>query len=102
LINLINNAIKYSPGADKIIVNAELADKKVSVSVTDFGIGIATDQLDRIFSRFYRVENLAAHMSGLGIGLYISHEIIERHKGAMWVESELGKGSTFTFELPIG
>lgn len=101
MINLITNAIKYSPGADKIVINAEQKGKKVRVSVQDFGIGIDKDQHDRIFSRFYRVENLAAHMSGLGIGLYISHEIIERHKGKMWVESELGKGSTFTFELPI-
>lgn len=101
LINLINNAIKYSPGANNIIIDAELKDKKVSVSVQDFGIGIEKDQHDRIFSRFYRVENLAAHMSGLGIGLYISHQIIERHKGRMWVESEPGKGSTFIFELPV-
>ncbi|WP_214071744.1 PAS domain S-box protein [Mucilaginibacter sp. dw_454] len=102
LINLITNAIKYSPGAGKVIINAELIGEKVKVSVRDFGIGIDKDQHDRIFSRFYRVENLAAHMSGLGIGLYISHEIIERHKGKMWVDSELGKGSTFTFELPVG
>lgn len=101
LINLINNAIKYSPGADKIIVNAELSGNKVSVSVQDFGIGIEKDQHERIFSRFYRVENLAAHMSGLGIGLYISQQIIERHKGRMRVESEPGKGSTFIFELPV-
>lgn len=101
LINLITNAVKYSPGGDKVIITTELADKKVKVSVQDFGIGIDKDQHSRIFSRFYRVENLAAHMSGLGIGLYISHEIIERHKGKMWVDSELGKGSTFIFELPV-
>jgi signal transduction histidine kinase len=101
LINLITNAVKYSPGADRIIINVELVNTKVRVSIQDFGIGIAKDQHDRIFSRFYRVENLASHMSGLGIGLYISYEIIERHHGKMWVDSELGKGSTFTFELPI-
>ncbi|GAA4104281.1 PAS domain S-box protein [Mucilaginibacter panaciglaebae] len=101
VINLVTNAIKYSPGADKVIINAGVSDKKVKVSVRDFGIGIAEDQHSRIFSRFYRVENLASHMSGLGIGLYISYEIIERHHGKMWVDSELGVGSTFTFELPI-
>lgn len=101
IINLITNAIKYSPGESQVIIHAAVSNKKITVSVQDFGIGIAQDQQDRIFSRFYRVENLAAHMSGLGIGLYICHEIIERHKGKMWVKSELGKGATFYFELPV-
>ncbi len=100
VINLITNAIKYSPKAREIVVNVNRLNNTVRVSVQDFGIGIASDQYDRIFSRFYRVENLAAHMSGLGISLYISHEIINRHNGKIWVESEIGKGSTFYFELP--
>ncbi|MDB4924017.1 PAS domain S-box protein [Mucilaginibacter sp.] len=102
IINLITNAVKYSPGTDKVIIKAAILGNKINVSVQDFGIGIAKNQQERIFSRFYRVENLAAHMSGLGIGLYICHEIISRHKGKMWVESKLGKGATFSFELPIG
>ncbi|MDB5156515.1 MAG: domain S-box protein [Mucilaginibacter sp.] len=101
IINLITNAVKYSPGANRIIINVAGNEKKIRVSVQDFGIGIDKDQQERIFSRFYRVENLALHMSGLGIGLYICHEIIERHKGKMWVDSKLGEGSTFTFELPV-
>jgi PAS domain S-box-containing protein len=101
IINLITNAAKYSPGTDKIIITAKVSGNKLQVAVKDFGIGIAKDQQERIFSRFYRVENLASHMSGLGIGLYICHEIIERHKGKMWVDSELGQGSTFSFELPL-
>lgn len=101
IINLISNAIKYSPGADRVIVTASADDKKVRVTVKDFGIGIDPDQYERIFTRFYRVENLAAHMSGLGIGLYISHEIISRHEGSMWVESKPEEGSTFYFELPV-
>jgi PAS domain S-box-containing protein len=101
IINLITNAAKYSPGTDKIVITASVSDNKLQVAVKDFGIGIAKDQQERIFSRFYRVENLASHMSGLGIGLYICHEIISRHKGHMQVESELGKGSTFSFELPL-
>jgi len=100
IINLITNAIKYAPGTDRIIITAGVVNKKIRVSVQDFGIGIDKDQQQRIFSRFYRVENLAAHMSGLGIGLYICHEIVSRHKGKMWVESEIGKGSTFFFEVP--
>jgi PAS domain S-box-containing protein len=102
IINLITNAVKYSPGASRVVIRATISGKKIRVSVQDFGIGIAKDQQQRIFSRFYRVENLAAHMSGLGIGLYICHEIINRHKGKMWVDSELGKGATFYFELPTG
>lgn len=101
IINLISNAIKYSPGANRIIIQASVIGDKVRVSLQDFGIGIAKDQQERIFSRFYRVENLAAHMSGLGIGLHISKEIINRHSGKLWVESTPGKGSIFFFELPL-
>jgi PAS domain S-box-containing protein len=101
IINLVTNAIKYSPKADKVIIEAEIIDNKLRVSVQDFGIGIQPDQLERVFSRFYRVENLASHMSGLGIGLYISQEIVTRHQGRLWVESIYGEGSTFYFEIPI-
>jgi PAS domain S-box-containing protein len=101
IINLITNAVKYSPGTNKIDVTINAINNRAVVSVKDYGIGIAKDQQDRIFSRFYRVENLASHMSGLGIGLYICHEIIERHKGRLWVDSEIGNGSTFCFELPL-
>lgn len=101
LINLISNAIKYSPKANRVIVRATASKDKVKVSVQDFGIGIEQEQHDRIFSRFYRVENLASHMSGLGIGLYISQEIIKRHGGELTVQSTVGKGSTFLFEIPL-
>jgi PAS domain S-box-containing protein len=101
IINLISNAIKYSPGTDRIEINAEVAGHIAKVSVQDFGLGIAKDQQERIFSRFYRVDNIATHISGLGIGLYISQEIINRHNGKLWVESAPGKGSTFFFELPM-
>jgi len=101
IINLVSNAIKYSPGANQVIINAEVTGHKARVSVQDFGLGIAKDQQERIFSRFYRVENLATHISGLGIGLYISQEIITRHNGKLWVKSVPGEGSTFFFELPM-
>jgi signal transduction histidine kinase len=101
LINLISNAVKYSPDADRVIVSACAAGDKVRVSIQDFGIGIEPEQQKRIFSRFFRVENLAAHMSGLGIGLYISQEIVKRHHGKLWVKSAAGKGSTFLFEVPV-
>ena len=101
LLNILDNAVKYSPKADKVIIEALVINNKFRVSVQDFGIGIQPDQLERVFSRFYRVENLASHMSGLGIGLYICQEIVNRHQGRLWVESTYGEGSTFHFEIPI-
>jgi PAS domain S-box-containing protein len=101
VINLISNAIKYSPQADHINVSVSRQDNNAVVTVQDFGIGINKEQHDRIFSRFYRVDDVASHISGLGIGLYISNEIITRHKGKLSVDSETGKGSTFKFEIPL-
>jgi signal transduction histidine kinase len=100
IINLLTNAIKYSPKAKKIALSLQETNKEVIVSVQDFGIGIHPEKLNHIFSRFYRVDDLSPHMSGLGIGLYISREIIERHNGKIGVSSEVGKGSTFYFTLP--
>jgi PAS domain S-box-containing protein len=99
--NLISNAIKYSPGANKVDITIRESDKDVQVEVSDYGMGISKEQQERIFSRFYRVDEMAAHISGLGIGLYISKEIITRHNGTLTVESEPGHGSTFTFEIPV-
>jgi len=73
----------------------------VKVGIKDAGFGIPADKLTHIFSRFYRVEGISPAISGLGIGLYIAHDIIERHNGKLWVESELGKGSSFWFTLPL-
>ncbi|RWY57111.1 sensor histidine kinase [Mucilaginibacter gilvus] len=101
IINLVSNAIKYSPNAKEIIVRANATPTSLHVSVQDFGIGIDKSQQGRVFTRFYRVENLAAHMSGLGIGLYISHEIVNRHNGKIWLQSSPGAGTTFHFEVPI-
>lgn len=101
LINLISNAIKYSPEASKIVIRVRKTDLEVRVGVKDFGFGIESDQMINIFSRFFRVESIASHISGLGIGLYITKEIVERHNGRIWVESEHGKGSEFFFTLPL-
>ncbi len=101
LINLLSNAIKYSPNADKVLVKIEEQDSKVQVSVQDFGIGMSKQHLDKIFDRYYRVEEHAVHFQGLGIGLYISNNIIKRHEGKMWAESEPEQGSTFYFTLPV-
>jgi PAS domain S-box-containing protein len=101
VINLLSNAIKYSPRADLVKVSIAENDAGAIVRIQDFGMGIAAEQQTRIFSRFYRVEEVEDHISGLGIGLYISKEIISRHKGQLSVESEIGKGSVFTIEIPV-
>jgi PAS domain S-box-containing protein len=101
LINLLTNAVKYSPSADKVLVKIKEQEGKIQVSVQDFGIGMPGKDLNKIFDRYYRVEEHAVHFQGLGIGLYISHNIIERHNGELWAESEPGKGSTFYFTLPL-
>jgi PAS domain S-box-containing protein len=101
MVNFLTNAVKYSPEAKDIEVQMKRTDSDVIVSVHDKGIGVAEDQLDKLFSRFYRADELPGTISGLGIGLYISKEIIQRHGGKIWVESELGRGSAFYFSLPI-
>jgi signal transduction histidine kinase len=84
-------------------VNITTKDDRVIVSVEDQGIGIKPEDLVRIFDRYYRVEaHHTRHISGFGIGLYLSSEIIELHGGSVWAESESGKGSTFYFSLLLG
>ncbi|MDB5109898.1 MAG: phoR 2 [Mucilaginibacter sp.] len=100
-MNLINNAIKYSPVNKNVIIKASKCKDKIRVSVTDFGIGLSDEQQGRIFERFYRVEDKKHMSSGLGMGLYISQEIIRHHHGVIGVESELGRGATFYFDLPL-
>ena len=102
LLNLLTNAIKYSPQAETVFVRVAHTHETLTVSVQDFGIGIAQSHQQRLFERFYRVYSEKDQTyPGLGIGLYIAHEIIQRHGGTMWVESVKGKGSTFSFSLPI-
>ena len=101
LMNLISNAVKYSDNAHPIDINAEQRDCYVNVSVTDCGIGLTEPQMARIFERFYRVEDKKFLTSGLGMGLYISSEIIKAHGGFMSVKSEFNQGSTFSFSLPV-
>jgi two-component system sensor histidine kinase VicK len=102
LINLLNNAIKYSPNAKEVKVLLTEKDNILRVAIKDFGIGISAQHLDNIFERYYRIEEHAANFQGLGIGLYISAEIIRRHAGILEVESEVGNGSTFFFIIPVG
>lgn len=100
--NLVNNAIKYSEKGSYIILRSEVKDNDVIVSVTDEGIGIKPRDQEKIFQRFYRAgEEELKHISGFGIGLYLSSEIIQRHEGNIWVNSTEGGGSTFYFSLPV-
>ena len=99
VINLITNAIKYSPDADRIHIVLESSPAEVTVKVIDEGTGLSRDQQRRIFTRFYQVEG-TSKMTGLGLGLYLSKEIVQRHSGHIGVNSELGKGSTFYFSIP--
>jgi PAS domain S-box-containing protein len=101
LINLLTNAIKYSPKSQKVYIEIGQEKDKVTVAVKDFGIGIAQHSLDKIFDKYHRVEEHAIQFQGLGIGLFISYEIIQRHHGKLWAESEPGKGSTFYLTIPV-
>lgn len=101
LINLLNNAIKYSPDADQVIVKAKIDSRHIVVRVEDFGIGIAKEDMDQLFQRFYRVSKTAMNYQGVGLGLYIASEIVKKHQGTFSIESEPGKGSSFSFRLPL-
>lgn len=100
ITNLLANAVKYSPNGGNIEVHAKIHAEELIFSIQDQGLGIASEHLREIFNRFYRAEQMDGKIAGLGLGLYISKEIIERHGGRIWAESTLGKGSKFTVILP--
>jgi signal transduction histidine kinase len=101
LLNLLDNAVKYSPRGQDIRVRGQVADDEVIVSVTDAGQGIPLREQERIFERFQQLDNTASRRTpGTGLGLYICRAIVEAHGGRIWVRSELGAGSTFFFSLP--
>jgi len=100
--NLLSNAIKYCPDCKKLVVAIEKGEQMAVCSVQDFGNGINKEQQHKIFERFYRVtgKNFNTY-PGLGLGLYIAKEIVDRHNGRIWFESEISKGTTFYFSLPL-
>ncbi len=101
-INLLTNAVKYSPQADKVLVSLLCTQEEAIVGVKDFGIGIDESYHHKIFERFYQVTDPEEKTyPGLGMGLYISKEIVDRHHGRMWVESRKGEGATFFVALPL-
>ena len=101
VINFLTNAVKYSAEGSPILLSVKKAAGRVTVSVRDWGIGIGHKHLDLIFQRYYRVHGIEHAVGGMGIGLYIAKQIIERHDGEIGVESEEGKGSMFYFSLPL-
>lgn len=101
VINFVNNAVKYSPVGKEIKIIIERVLSNVKLSIVDQGIGISKEKLAFIFDRYYRVDNSGIQYSGLGLGLYISSEIIKMHGGEIGVKSAEGKGSTFWFTLPL-
>lgn len=100
LNNLLSNAIKYSPDEKKIIVYSKKTPTEITIKVRDFGIGIPEEERNNIFERFYRTKDMPVSISGFGLGLYISRDIIRRHNGKIWVEAE-EKGSAFYITLPL-
>ncbi len=102
LINLVQNAIKYSPNSNRININVKIENEEVQISVQDFGVGIPKKDFKKIFDIFYRSNSTEkTTSSGLGVGLYIAAEIVKKSGGKIWVDSELHKGSTFYFTIPL-
>ena len=99
IVNFLNNAIKYAADSKDILITIEKFTDTVKVSVIDKGEGISADKIPHLFDRYFRIDSSGSQYSGLGLGLYISAEIIKKHEGQIGANSELGKGSTFWFTL---
>jgi signal transduction histidine kinase len=101
VLNLLSNAIKFTPEGGRIDVRAIPVDGSVEVSVSDTGVGIAPEDQEAIFEEFKQVGTAAKKVEGTGLGLALSRKFIELHGGRIWVESQVGVSSTFTFTLPV-
>ncbi len=103
LTNMVSNAYKYTPEGGRVEISAHSTDGYVQISVSDTGVGIAKEDMKKLFTRFFRADNpMRDEVGGTGLGLAISKSFVELHGGEMWVESQVGQGSTFTFTLPLG
>jgi signal transduction histidine kinase len=102
LVNLVENAVKYSPNGGRVELDLQQVDARVRFAVRDRGLGIPESEQERIFEKFFRLDpNLSRGVGGTGLGLYITRELVRRMGGRIHVDSEPGRGSTFSFELPL-
>jgi len=102
MFNLLSNAVKFTPENGRVTINASLMNQHVQIAVSDTGIGIKSEDMDKIFEAFRQLDaSYARHYEGTGLGLTLTKRLVELHGGKIWVISEFGKGSTFTFTLPI-
>lgn len=102
LQNLADNAVKYTPDGGTVTIDVGIENNMLKVSVHDTGIGVPASELEKLFTKFYRASNaVETKKTGTGLGLYIAKNVIDRHHGRIWAESELNKGSTFSFMLPL-
>ena len=102
VLNFLSNAVKYSPADKRVLVETRVLDSgAVQLCITDFGVGIPKEDQPKIFEKFYRAAGSAGNFPGLGLGLYICADILQRHGASFGVKSEVGKGSTFHFSLPF-
>jgi two-component system, OmpR family, phosphate regulon sensor histidine kinase PhoR len=101
LVNLLHNAVKFSPTGGDVTVRVAVSGQEVVTSVADRGVGIPKALLGRVFERFYKADRARVRGGGTGLGLSIARHVVEQHGGRIWVESDEGKGSTFSFALPI-
>ena len=102
IFNLLSNAVKFTPSGGRVNVSSARLDGEVRVAVADTGPGIALEDRSRIFEEFQQTEAGAQQREGTGLGLALSKRLVELHGGRIWVDSEVGRGSTFTFSLPVG
>ena len=101
VLNLVTNSTKFTPEGGSIVLRAKKRDATLIIEVQDNGIGIPRDEQERLFKPYSRINADRQHLPGLGLGLALAKQVVELHGGKIWVESELGKGSTFTFSLPL-
>jgi signal transduction histidine kinase len=101
LLNLLSNALKFTPPGGRIEVRADVHDNAARIAVSDSGVGIAPEDQEAVFEEFRQVGAASRKVEGTGLGLAISRKLIELHGGRLWVDSKVGEGSTFTFTLPL-
>src|SRR5205085_1912762 len=100
VFNLLSNAVKFTPDGGRVDLSARRADGQVQIAVRDTGVGIAPEDLEHVFEEFRQTGAGRAQSEGTGLGLPLAKQFVELHGGRMWVESEPGQGSTFSFTLP--